>query len=226
MGTAWLRGSWVVGAMGVLLAGCGDFSVRPMTVRSPFQAIQQTSEETQQYVVVPEARSWVRAPESLITIERVVGADGEQRIALENNTSLRGDNFLWLRARAPGRSTAPLRLSEFLERTGGAPYPFTQIRDGDLSSGEDSLGPYVWAEQRSGVNTICVLGLRRITQAGRVMPQGTTVIDVMMRNCVEGTPAQALAPLRDERLAYFPATSGNLRASGNRNLSPLAAPLP
>ncbi len=185
----------------------------------------QTDEETAQYVIVADQSSWVQVPDGVLTLERAVGPDREQRVALRNESTLPGDNWLLLRARTRGGVNAPLRSNEFVTRTGGIPTPFTSLREGNLNSATDALGSYHWAEERVGADTVCILALRRIGEAERIMPSGANVMDVMMRNCVVGTREEALAPITAERLAYFPRSAGGAAPSENRNLSPLAAPM-
>lgn len=185
------------------------------------------AEETTQFVTVPLRQSWVHAPGAVVVTERGLVDSMEQRIGLANQTTIPGDNMITLRARAlQGQMLGRFRYEEFLRRVGGLPVPFTALKSGDLSTGEDELGTYLWAESRSGANTICVLGLRRLDTGMEQMPGGTNVVDMLMRNCVNGTVEQALAPMMATTIANIAAAGAAPTAQGIQMLSPLAGPTP
>jgi hypothetical protein len=182
-------------------------------------------EVTEEFRLADVSRAFVHVPDALILVERNLGSSIEQQLSLPNRTTVRGDNVLMVRARS-GRETnvTLLQLNEVLERMGGVPDPFDGLRESDLNSGTDSLGSFVFAERRIGADTICVLGLRRMTHASRPLPRGADAIDVMLRNCVRGTRAEALAPLSAERLSMAAVSAIDPRAPGFLTLSPHAAP--
>ncbi|WP_349039251.1 hypothetical protein [Pseudotabrizicola sp. 4114] len=184
-------------------------------------------EETTQFVTVPLGQAWVNAPGAVIVTERGLVNSLEQRIGLVNRTAVRGDNMLTLRARVvQGQQEGRFRFDEFLRRIGGLPDPFSTLKSGDLLTGEDELGPYFWAENRVGGNTICVLGLRRLGTGMRQMPGDTNVMDVMLRNCVAGDAEQALEPIMAASIGYISGVATTQDSRGIEMLSPLAGPTP
>ncbi len=177
----------------------------------------ETMEHTVEYSVVQASRAMVHAPNALLVLERNLGPAFEQRIILPNDTAVRGDNVMQLRA----QTDDSVRLNEFnfeeiVARFGGLPSPFERLTTSLLLSGQDNLGTYVYARENLGTNTVCVLALRRMTVGVRPLPRGSQAMDVMLRNCVVGTVDDALAPLAARGLATG--------SSGQRMLSPFAAP--
>lgn len=183
-------------------------------------------EEATPFQVVSDSRRWVNAPAGILTMQRALGPQVEQKIVLQNTTAFRGENVLLMRARGQDpRHVGRLRLEEFMRRIGGAPAPFTEISDSGLQSGEDALGPYFWTEYSTGTSTLCVLGIRRLEPGAWLPPEGLTVLDIMLRNCISGTVEAALAPMGAAAITgnRLSATGGG--ASGSRLLSPLAGPM-
>ncbi|GAB4264354.1 MAG: hypothetical protein Kow0013_11530 [Pararhodobacter sp.] len=177
-------------------------------------------ENTVEYTVVPASRAMVNAPTALVVFERNLGGAIEQKIILPNNTTVQGDNVLHIR----GQTSDSARLEEFnfdevAVRFGGLPVPFQQIEDSALSSGSDELGSYVYARENLGTSTVCVLVLRRLGVGARPLPRGTQSLDVVMRNCVNGTVEEALAPMSARAMAVTGMQTGTIRT-----LSPYAAP--
>lgn len=184
-------------------------------------------EKTAQFGTTPNNQVWALPQGRIIALERNLSPEYEQKIGLRNDTALPGDNFLWLRARVPsGYPVGQFRLVDFMERAGEVPSPFTTISDNDLRTGHDALGTYFYLIHRTGGETNCVLAFRRIESGLRVMPRGTSVMEVLLRNCVRGTPDQALGPITAAQIG-FPGTTMAVNADmgSNRNISPLAAPL-
>jgi len=180
----------------------------------------ETLESTVQYTIVPATRSMVSAPTAILIFERNLGGAIEQRIVLPNDTAMRGDNVLHVRAQTSDSS----RLEEFsfdeIEvRFGGLPAPFERLQASGLNSGTDSLGRFVYGTESIGTNTVCVLVMRRLGVGARPLPRGTAALDVVMRNCVNGSVQQALAPMSERALGV----SGTVR-TGIQTLSPYAAP--
>lgn len=180
----------------------------------------QTLEHTTEFRVIPAARAMVHAPEALIVLERNLGRAVDQRIVIPNATAVRGDNLLLLRA----QTDDSMRLTEFnfaevSARFGGLPAPFERLSENSMMSGQDVLGSYVFASQAIGNGTTCVLMMRRLGVGARPLPRGTQALDVVMRNCVVGDMAQALAPAGERALAVGGAVPGALRT-----ISPHAAP--
>ncbi|MCC5969775.1 MAG: hypothetical protein JJU15_07490 [Pararhodobacter sp.] len=216
----------MLGLAGALVAACGQgdgdrlasgiFRVAG-SQRAPSMEMR---EHTVEYSVIPATRGMVHAPDALVVFERNLGPALEQRIVLPNTTALRGDNVIQIRA----QTNASARLGEFnfaelTARFGGLPAPFERLTDSALMSGEDSLGSYVYAREMIGNSTQCVLVLRRLTVGARPLPSGTQALDVMMRNCVDGSLEAALAPVGERSLGV----GGNV-AGANYTLSPHAAP--
>ncbi|PQO22992.1 hypothetical protein C2I36_10195 [Rhodobacteraceae bacterium WD3A24] len=182
-------------------------------------------EDTSQFRMAPVSRAYVLAPEALLMLQRRLGGAVEQRIALPNFTTVPGDNMLVVRAQtSQAINVNTFQLEEFLARMDGPPPPFSEIDDSALQTGEDDLGPYFYAERRVGVDTLCVLVLRRITQAARPLPEGAGALDVMLRNCVQGTTQDAMEPISGRRLAAAPVSGGDPRNPSFYTLSPHAAP--
>lgn len=184
-------------------------------------------EKTAQFAPTANNQVWALPQGRIIALERNLAPEYEQKIALRNATTLDGDNFLWLRARVPsGYPVGQFRLVDFLERAGEVPSPFTTISDNDLRTGQDALGTYFYLIHRTGGETNCVLAFRRIESGLRVMPRGTSVMEVLLRNCVRGSPEDALGPITASQIG-FPGTTVavNAQTGSNRNISPLAAPL-
>lgn len=201
MGLAWL------------LAGC----VLPDELVFDSQA---KFEETTPYTQLAPSQAWINPPGMTFVMARGLLNSIEQRVGLPNDVPVPGDNLVVLRARVGAGGN--LQFEEFMRRTGGAPMPFQSIGSGDLRSGEDSLGTYLWAEQTFGTDITCVFGLRRLTGAMRELPAEATVMDVMLRNCLRGTAQQALAPMLDASIGVE-ALAGTGQGS-TRMMSPLAAP--
>jgi hypothetical protein len=177
-------------------------------------------ENTVQYSVVPASRAMVNAPQALVIFERNLGGAVEQRIVLPNNTAVQGDNVLHVR----GQTSDSARLEEFSfdeveVRFGGLPVPFQNLSESSLSSGSDELGSYVYARENVGTSTVCVLVLRRLGIGSRPLPRGTRALDVVMRNCVNGTVEEALAPMSARAMGVSGTATGTVRT-----ISPYAAP--
>ena len=173
-------------------------------------------------------RVWAAAPGALVMAQRTVGGDGEQIIGLANDTTLEGDNFLWLRARS-GRGRAignSLDMADLVTQAGGVPSPFRTLDNSNLRTGSDSLGPFFWQEYRSGAQTNCVLAVRRLNSGALSLPTGTRVLEVMLRNCVNGSIEEALSPIRDGQISRLTGQSGSDVTGGSRMLSSLAGPRP
>lgn len=161
-------------------------------------------------------QTWTTAPQAVLMIQRSGSGEGVQIVALENTTTLEGDNFLWLRAHG-GQVIGRFDLQGAIDRVGGVPSPFRTFDNNNLRTGTDSLGPYFWQEWRSGASTNCVLAIRRLDSGVRALPRGTRALEVFLRNCVDGPIELALAPILDQQIRLG-------AASGGRVLSPLAAP--
>ncbi|WP_018304770.1 hypothetical protein [Wenxinia marina] len=169
--------------------------------------------------------AWAAPRGALIAIQRSLGTEQEQLIGLVNDTTLEGDNILWLRARVPdGRSPGAFRLDDFLSRTEGVPSPFANVSDDDLRRATDTLGTYFYLVYQTGGQTNCVLAFRRIDGAERLLPRGTNIMEVMLRNCVLGPVEQALLPITDRQIGVSAVAAVQTGEGGNRMLSPLAAP--
>lgn len=179
----------------------------------------QLLEHTVEYSLVPPTRAMVSAPQALLIFERDLGGAIEQRIVLPNETAVAGDNVIHIRAQTSSSiGLDRFNFNEIETRFGGLPAPFERMTEGSLSSGSDTLGAFVFARQSIGTGTNCVLVIRRMNLSARPLPRGTQALDVMMRNCVNGSVEQALAPMSARALAV----SGTTGATNT--LSPYAAP--
>jgi hypothetical protein len=213
------------------LAGCRGYGAFDEQAQAAFepriaglaQPRLAVLEEVEPLVRIPPARLWASVPDALVVGERPLMSEREQRIGLPNETTLPGDNIIILRARyADWQPVARATLDGIVARAGGPLPPFTAITEQSLRSRTDALGALFWVEQRLPGDVVCVFALRQLPFSARVAPQGTRAIEVVMRNCVHGTPDQALAPIAAERLATTP---GATTPQGTtRMLSPLAAP--
>lgn len=179
----------------------------------------ETLEQTVEYVLVPPTRAMVSAPDATLLFERTLGNAVEQRIILPNQTAVQGDNVIHVRAQTSSSADlSRFNMAEVSARFGGLPAPFERLSEGALTSGNDSLGTYVYARENVGANTVCVLVLRRMGLGARPLPRGTQALDVLMRNCVNGSLEQALAPMSARALAV----TGTVGSTNT--LSPYAAP--
>lgn len=200
-----------------VLAGC----IMLPDPRDYLMRRDQAEERISWYMVSPQ-RAWVNAEGRGVVLQREVQLDAEQRIQLQNPSLVPGDNLLALLARETQPGVGRMRLEEFRTRIGGWPAPFETMESGELAHGSDTLGDYFWAERRFGADTLCVLGVRRVSSAQRQVPGGRDALDIMLRNCVTGTAEAALRPLMDHSIGYVPAAM--TPDGGSRMLSPLAGP--
>ncbi|SHJ48138.1 hypothetical protein SAMN04488012_11039 [Palleronia salina] len=210
----------------VALAGALALSGCMPTALSSNRTIQQRMETTQ-YRMVDTQRAWLHVPQGLLTLERDLQGVREQRIALPNDTSLSGDNFVLLRTRGGGALRgARFDLERFVELSGGAPYPFRSLSNRNMRTGSDALGAFFWTEQAMGPGVTCVAAVRSLDRSARPLPGRAAAVDVMMRNCVRGDARAALAPIRAETLSATPAAGAGATAAAPtlRNRSPFAAP--
>lgn len=177
------------------------------------------------YSMVPAGRAWLNVPTGILTLQRTVGGATEQRIVLPNQTTMAGDNFILMRARGgnPSRESR-MKLESFISDAGGLPAPFRSADSSQLQSAEDAVGPYFFISQTAGPGAVCVLAVRPVTGAARLLPQGAGAIDVMMRNCVQGDQNAALEPIRAAVLGRAVATGADGTQTTLQNLSPFAAP--
>jgi hypothetical protein len=214
------RRSVAVGLGLLALSACGS----PPPKLAP--TLVQT-EQFSQYRTIPSNRAWVNMPTALLVTERGLRDSMEQRIGLPNATTAQGDNFAILRARRPqGSDRGRLAYHEFLRRVGALPPPFTDTVSGDMKAGEDAIGTYLWAEKRTGSGTICVLAMRRMTYSMRQLPSDYSVLDVMVRNCVDGPLEEALLPITGAYAGFGYGVSNGIPDGKSRMLSSLAGPTP
>ncbi|MGZ9809910.1 hypothetical protein ACXN5S_05550 [Pseudoroseicyclus sp. H15] len=209
---------WPVLGLFVALAACA--AAIPVTRLS-----LPVAEKTVQFQHTPLDTAWVTPAGMSIVIDRTLGIEREQKIGLVNDTVLQGDNYLWLRARVPeGYPAGNLRLADFMSRVGEVPYPFTRVSDDNLRSRNDSLGQYFYLTEEPMGEVNCVLAFRRIDNASRLLPRGTSTLELLLRNCVRGSVDQALRPITDEQIGTAAVAGISPAQGGNRMLSPLAAP--
>jgi len=206
-----------VSGLSVVMMACVPLSL-------PNPLAKATLEESVPFAQIAAPAIWISQPAALLGLQRSFAGETEQIVALSNDTTLPGDNFILMVAYVrKGEDLPAFRLEEFVRRAGGAPAPFSKVSDRDLRSGSDSLGTFFWLEYRSGASTNCVLAIRRLGLGSRILPAQSSVMDVMVRNCVLGTIDQALDPIRDDRMGFGTGSSGG---GATRLLSPLAGPSP
>ena len=81
----------------------------------------------------------------------ILGGAIEQRITLPNPTSLAGENTIFLRAQSGSLARGTrFVLTEQIMQFGGAPSPFAEIAEGDLTATSDSFGDITYATMRPG----------------------------------------------------------------------------
>ena len=200
-----------VGAAAVLVAlvaGCATNGTQ-RALGLPSGDRLERAEATAQFRTIPAARAYVNSPAALLVLERDLGSAVEQRITLPNETSLAGENKILLRAQTSG-SASPNRLikTELMTRFGGAPAPFSATSGQQFMTVEDRYGAYVYTTRQMGNGVTCVLALRRVQTGARPLPQGSTALDIMLRNCVQGSAEQALAPIGAAAFGLGAAPSG------------------
>ncbi|WP_323038614.1 hypothetical protein [Gemmobacter sp.] len=208
--------SVVVLAAALVMAGCAYIRdpEPPMTI--------EQVEELTPMAQVPVARAWVNPPGSQLVFQRGLLGGSEQRVLLVNQSAMPGDNQMVIRTRTGFGDGGRLRYEEFIRRVGGLPAPFQNASSGAFQHDADDLGPYAWAEERFGVGTICVLAVRRVQSAGRHLPAGVDAMDILLRNCVNGTAAKALEPILAPSVSGGPL--GAPAGGSSRMLSALAGP--
>lgn len=203
-------------AMTALFAGC-NFNHEDLIVW------RSQVEEREVHYPIATSQAWVNAPAMRSAMQRDLRSTAEQQLSLVNHTLVPGDNLLLLRTRSRMEIMSRFQFEEFVTRIGGAlPYPFSELKAGDLVQDSDALGDYFWAEQRMDGATVCVLGMRRLDSSMRQMPLDASLLDVMLRNCVVGSTDEALAPLLADSIGIVPMAGGP--SGESRMLSPLAAP--
>ncbi|MFC7704600.1 hypothetical protein ACFQXB_10390 [Plastorhodobacter daqingensis] len=158
----------------------------------------------------------------VLVLQRGLRGEAEQRVALQNRSGVPGENVIIMRAQNLPGSAGRFVYEDFIRWAGGAPAPFVGLRSGDLVTNEDGLGRFFWAERRIGDDTVCVLGVRRVHAAQRLLPGEATVMDILLRNCVRGTAQDAIRPLLEGSVSTQPLPG--VSAGETRVLSPLAAP--
>lgn len=201
-----------------LLAGCGyEHELDDLGLT------QRQAEDRETFQSVSISNAWANPPGMTFVMQRGLVNGAEQRIGLKNTVPVAGDNILVLRTRSGHLAAGRFRFEEFMTRTGGAPAPFQDIEPGELITADDSLGTYFWSQEIVGSNVTCVFAVRRLTVSERSLPQDARVMDVMLRNCIAGTEAEALVPVLDAGIGYS-ALAGTGTGGGTRMLSPLAAP--
>lgn len=177
------------------------------------------------YQMVPPAMAWASVPGQLAVMQRLIGNEVEQVIALPNGTSVQGDNQMILRASRGGREGAGrLRVEALRARIGGFPAPFAGLKTSDMTTDTDDLGAYSYGATVYG-NITCVLAVRKVNAESRPIPVRRNAMDAVLRNCVVGSADEALMPIRAASFGYG-GFVGGAASSGTRLLSPLSAPLP
>lgn len=190
------------------------------------QSLMMTSAQLREqtpFTPVPVSQSWINAPSIVMVMQRGLRGESEQRVALANTAEVPGENVIIMRTQSRAGRAGRLDYDEFVRWAGGTPAPFSNLQSGDLLSGDDDTGTYFWAEERVASDTLCVLGLRRLTSAQRLLPAGATTLDILLRNCVRDNLEEALSPLKAGSVSTAPVAGATVGAS--RVISPLAAPI-
>lgn len=220
------RGRWraiCTGTLGVaaILTGCAEIGIAP-----PTPPVSRTKMlETAQFRMVPASRSWIYAPDGLLTLERDIGAGKEQRIALRNDTAIRGDNIVIMRSRKPGLLRAGrFDLQGFLDQVGGVPYPFETLSNRNMQTATDDMGSYFYAQKSMGPDVTCVLAIRSLGSDSRLLPNSADAVDIMLRNCTTKGRGAAIAPIQAARLGRVPGVTPEQERITLHSLSPFAAP--
>ncbi len=197
-----------LGTFVALVAGCDTAGVQ-RNFGLPASDRIETAEATAQYAIVPTSRAYVNSSNALLVLERDLGSALEQRITLPNSTSLAGENKILLRAQTSA-SASPNRLvmEDVLTRFGGAPAPFAATSGQQFMTVEDRYGSYVHTTRQMGNGVVCVLAFRRAPSGARPLPRGSTALDIMLRNCIEGSAEQALAPIGEAAFGLATPRSG------------------
>lgn len=200
-----------------LLSGCAGVPMQPGAFRT---ALAQTP-----FVQRSLANAWISVPDAELVLERSVGPIVEQRILLPNVTALPGDNVVLLRAHGASlAANGRFEPAKLLQSINAEIYPFDPIGDLTFFSRDDRLGALNWAEWTDNAGLTCVLVLRRLDAASRIVPAHQAVLDMVLRNCVHGTADEALLPGLPPQ-AGFAAQPGR-PGGAPEMLSPLAGPLP
>ncbi|SFD84329.1 hypothetical protein [Roseivivax sediminis] len=206
---------WALSSLGAL-AACDTF---PLTTTEFDAALARES-----YVQQSAADAWVATEGTELVLEKALGPVREQRILLQNRTFLRGENVIVLRTRGEELSTIGRFRPLDLLPPDGTPYPFDPFEDLSFRTEEDALGMMNWAVWTNQAGLTCILAFRRLDAASRTVPHGAAVMDMMVRNCINGTAEEALLPARPDISGYSATGSGPDGAP--QMLSPLAGPLP
>ena len=201
----------------VLLAGCETF-VLPM---GEFR----TDLAQEPFVQQPLASAWISVPDAEMVLARLVGPYAEQRILLTNRTALRGDNVVMLRAHGADLATnGRFQPVKYLASLDTDLFPFGEIADLSFFSRTDSLGTLNWAEWSNNAGLTCVLALRRLDGATRIVPAGRSAMDMILRNCIHGTADEALIAAEPTQAGF--AAKTKRPGDAPEMLSPLAGPRP
>lgn len=192
------------------------------TVMTPHE--RQQGLERAEWAIVGADEAWMNMPDASIVLERRFAEIVEQRVSLPNHTTMSGDNFAYLRA-VPQSDGHIFELDRVIAQAGGLPAPFTDEEIRVMRSTQDAAGALNWTEWTDGAGNTCVLALRRLTPAVRIVPTGARAIDLMLRNCSADGVEAALRPAGPAAVA-LPAPHGTGRGGEILTMSPLAAPMP
>lgn len=205
-------------ALALSLSGCDIININD-------RFLNQADRRITGYQIVTPAMAWASVPGQTTVMQRFIGNEVEQIIALPNATSIQGDNRMIMRASRRGMEGAGrLRVEALRTRIGGFPEPFAALKTSDMISADDDLGSFSYATTVYG-QTTCVLAVRKVNPEQRPIPARRNAVDAVLRNCVIGSAEDALMPIRAASFGYA-GFAGPDSASGTRLLSPLSAPLP
>lgn len=203
------------------LAACSGAQWSPGT----FLYGNAPKKQTAQYRLVSTSQAWLKVPSNYLVLRKSEPGAVRQIIDLPNSTSLRGDNYFLLVARAlgPGRSDR-LKLTTVQKEVGANLTPFSGLTEANLMSRQDGAGVLFWEQKLMGSDS-CVIAFRRYDSSQIVVPARGDVLDVIMRNCVAGDYAKALAPITSANLNIVPLSNARSIRPERDFLSPLAAPM-
>lgn len=171
------------------------------------------------------SESWIGFDKIQLVLERREKNVTEQRILLPNRTAMRGENVILLRAdRSPLVLNTRFQPDALLELAGGTPYPFGAFDTLTLRTIEDGFGSMSWARWTNNAGLTCVLAFRRVDKTMRTLAANANVMDILLRNCINGDEETALAPIGADAVRF--ATTSTTPSAAPRMLSPLAAPRP
>lgn len=175
-----------------LVAGCADFG--------PFEAAQNSNDFSDfgdRQLITP-SELWIVPKTASFALTGQLEGDDYQLIGLENPSNMQGDNFLLVIAKG---SKSQKRLifdpAKPIEKLKLNTAPFYDLGASQLRQQSIGGGKVFWKEKGTGGKVNCVLGFRRITEEQATLPRNVFALEMILRNCVQGSYASALNPILD-----------------------------